>query len=65
MQKLPHYYFVQIISFQKAETDTRLLDDLKENRKYWNLKEEALDRIWGESDLEEAVDLSQHRIRNE
>jgi hypothetical protein len=36
----------------------QLLDDLKEKRRYWNLKEEALDHICGELALEEATDLS-------
>jgi hypothetical protein len=36
----------------------QLLDDLKEKRRYWKLKEEALDRLNGELALEEATDLS-------
>ena len=37
----------------------RLLDDLKEERGYWKLKEEALGRnVCGELALEEAMDLS-------
>jgi hypothetical protein len=37
----------------------QLLDDLKENKRYWKLKEEALDRtLWRELALEEATDLS-------
>jgi hypothetical protein len=36
----------------------QLLDYLKENRRYWKLKEEALDRPLGELALEEATDLS-------
>jgi hypothetical protein len=39
-----------------------LLDDLKETRRYCNLKEEALS---GEFALEEAMDVSQDRLRNE
>jgi hypothetical protein len=35
----------------------QLLDDLKEKRRCWNLKEEALDRTYGEIALEEATDL--------
>jgi hypothetical protein len=35
----------------------QLLDDLKEKRRYWKLKEEALDRSYGELTLEEAMDL--------
>jgi hypothetical protein len=36
----------------------QLLDDLKEKRRYWKLKEETLDRPCGELALEEATDLS-------
>ena len=36
----------------------QVLDDLKKNRGYWKLKEEALDRTVWEPVLEEAVDLS-------
>jgi hypothetical protein len=36
----------------------QLLDDLKEKRRYWNLKEEALYPLCGELALEEATDLS-------
>jgi hypothetical protein len=36
----------------------QLLDDIKEKRRYWKLKEEALDRMCGELALEEATDLS-------
>jgi hypothetical protein len=39
----------------------QLLDDLKETRRYWKLKEEAQDRTFGELSLEEAMDLSQDR----
>jgi len=35
-----------------------LLDDLKGNRRYWKLKEEALDRTRGELSLEKPVNLS-------
>jgi hypothetical protein len=39
------------------------LDDLKEARRYWKLKEEAQDRAhFGELILEEAMDLSQNRL---
>jgi hypothetical protein len=36
----------------------QLLYDLKEKKRYWKLKEEALDRTCGELALEEATDLS-------
>jgi hypothetical protein len=36
----------------------KLLDDLKESRGYFHLKEEALDLTCGEVVLEEALDLS-------
>jgi hypothetical protein len=36
----------------------QLLDDLKEERRYCILKEEALDLLCGELALEEAMDLS-------
>jgi hypothetical protein len=35
----------------------QLLDDLKEKRRYWKLKEEALDCTYGELALEGATDL--------
>jgi len=36
----------------------QLLDDVKENRRYWKLKEEALDRFYQERAVEEVVDMS-------
>jgi hypothetical protein len=36
----------------------QLLDDVKEKRRYWILKEEAVDRFYEELALEEAVDMS-------
>jgi len=43
----------------------RLLDDFKEKRGYWKLKEEALNRIlWMTMDLE-VMDLLFDRMRNE
>jgi hypothetical protein len=43
-----------------------LLDDFKEKNGYCKLKEEALDRpLGGELALEEAMDLSEDRLRNE
>jgi len=40
----------------------QLLDNLKEKRKYWNLKEGLIDRTVWRTRLEEAVDLLQGRI---
>jgi hypothetical protein len=36
----------------------QLLDDLKEKRRYWKLKEEALDRTLWRTRLEAVTDLS-------
>ena len=36
----------------------QLLDDNQETRRFWKLKQEALDRILWRTRLEEAVDLS-------
>jgi hypothetical protein len=36
----------------------QLLDDLKETRGYWKLKEETLDHTLGELTLEEIMELS-------
>jgi hypothetical protein len=43
------------------KTRKQLLDELKKNKRYWNLKEELL---WGEFCLEGAMVLSQTRMRN-
>ena len=43
----------------------KLLDDLKDRRGYYHLKEEALDRTCGGIVLEEALDLSSDTILNE
>jgi hypothetical protein len=50
---------------RRGRRHKQLLDDLKENRRYWNLKEEALIALCVELMLEEATDLSQVRLRNE
>jgi hypothetical protein len=42
-----------------------LLDDLKKRRCYCKLKEAVLDALSGELALEEAMDLTQDRLRNE
>jgi hypothetical protein len=43
----------------------QLLDDLKEKRRYWKLKEEALIAPCGDLALEETTDLSLDRLQNE
>jgi len=43
---------------RRERRGNQLLDDLKEKRGYWKLKEEALDRTVWKTGLEEAVDLS-------
>ena len=42
----------------------QLLFDLKEERRYWNLKHEALDRTLWRTPLDKTVDLSQDRLRS-
>jgi hypothetical protein len=42
----------------------QLLDDIKEKGRYWNLKEEALDRTVWRTRLEEAMELSEDRLHN-
>jgi hypothetical protein len=42
-----------------------LLDDFKNNIKYWSFKEEELTALAGELALEKATELSQERKRNE
>jgi hypothetical protein len=39
----------------------QLLDDLKEKKRYWKLKQEALDPHCGELALEEATDLNDRK----
>jgi hypothetical protein len=41
------------------------MDDLQENRSYWTLKEETLDRTLLRTVLLEAMNLSQDKIRFE
>ena len=43
---------------RRGRRRTQLLDDRKEARGYWKLKEEALDRTVWKLVLEQAVDLS-------
>ena len=45
----------------KGRRETRrkqLLDDIKETRMFWILRQEALDSLFEEVDLEEVMDLS-------
>ena len=42
----------------------QLLDDLKKARRYWKLRAEALARCRGQLVLEEAIDLSSDRLRD-
>ena len=42
----------------------QLLVELKEKRRYWNLKQEALDRTLWRTPLEKTVGLSEDRLRN-
>jgi hypothetical protein len=46
------------VTVTRGRRRKQVLDDLKKNRGYWKLKEEALDRTLWEPVLEEAVDLS-------
>jgi hypothetical protein len=43
----------------------QILYDLKEEKIYWNLKEEALDLLSGDLGLEQAMDLSPDKLRHE
>jgi hypothetical protein len=43
---------------RRGRRHNQLLDGLKEKRRYWKLKKEALDRTFGELALEEVMDLS-------
>jgi hypothetical protein len=43
----------------------QLLDDVKEKRRYWKLKEEAQDRFYDELAVEEGVDISQERLSDD
>ena len=49
----------------KTKKKTYILDDPKETRGYFKLKEEALDRILRRTCSEEAKDLSEERLQNE
>jgi len=53
------------VTGRRGRRRKQLLDDLREKRSYWNLKEEALDRKSGELALEGAVDLLYDTQENE
>jgi hypothetical protein len=53
------------VNVTRGRRRRQLLDDLKEKREYWKLKEEELDLTLQEPVLEEATDLSRDRLRNE
>ena len=53
------------VTVTRGRRRKQALDDLKKSRGYWKLKEEAPDRTLWEPVLEEAVDLSWDRLRNE
>jgi len=44
--------------YKKRTKTKQILDDLKETRRYWKLKQGKLDCILLRSDFEEAMDLS-------
>jgi hypothetical protein len=46
------------VTGRRGRRRRKLLNDLQERRGYSHLKEEAMDRIFGELALEEALDLS-------
>jgi hypothetical protein len=46
------------VTGRRGRRRRQLLDDLKERREYFHLKEEALDRTMWRAALEEALDLS-------
>jgi hypothetical protein len=53
------------VARRRGRRHKKLLDDLKDERGYSHLKEEALIALCGETVLEEAFDLSSDRILNE
>jgi hypothetical protein len=60
MEKLPHYHFSWIVSFQKLRY--HVCEMLGDRRGYSHLKEEALIALSGGIVLEEALDLSSDRL---
>jgi hypothetical protein len=46
------------VTGRRGRRSKQLLDDIKEKRRYWKLKEEALMAPYEELTLEEATDLS-------
>jgi len=53
------------VTRRRGRRRKKLLDNLKEGRGYWKLKEEALDHIGGELALEEAMGLIYNGLMNE
>jgi hypothetical protein len=48
-----------IFKGRRGERRKQILDNLKERRRYWNLKEESLDHTCEELNVDEHYDLSQ------
>jgi hypothetical protein len=49
---------------RRGTRSKQILDDLKDKKKYCNLKDEARDRTSGEIALEDVMDFSQDRLSN-
>jgi hypothetical protein len=60
MEKLPHYHFSWIVSFQKPRY--HVCEMLGDRRGYSHLKEEALDRIKWRNRFGRGCDLSSDRL---
>jgi len=52
------------VTGRRGRKRKQLLEDFREKRGYWKLKEEALDRNTGELGSEEAMGLSSHSLLN-
>jgi hypothetical protein len=48
---------------RKGRRHKQVLDDLKEMRRYWQLKDEAVTALSGNLAVQDAMDLSQEGIR--
>jgi len=53
------------VTRRRGRRSRRLLDDFKEKRGYWKLKEEAHNRVLWMAMALEAVDILYDRLRNE
>jgi hypothetical protein len=53
------------VTGRREKRHKQLLDDLKKTIVYWKMKEETLDGTLWKTRLEETVDLSEDRLRNE